>query len=94
MKIKPEDLKLLTEAITKVKEAHPDSTLQAYFDNKVGGDVKMRWRWDVFHAARKYLPEDFVSSMRGGLYSYLNDNNIDTALRFILKDDLASVNQP
>jgi hypothetical protein len=91
MKIKPEDLKLLTEAIAKVKEAHPDSTLQAYINNKVGADPKMRWRWDVFHAARKYLPDDFVSSMRGGLYSYLNDETIDTALRFILRDDLTSV---
>jgi hypothetical protein len=92
MKIKPNDLNLLAEAIAKVKEAHPDSTLQAYIDNKIGADPKVRWRWDVFHAARKYLPEHFVGSMRGGLYSYLNDNNIDTALRFILKDDLASVN--
>jgi hypothetical protein len=103
MKIKPNDLKLLAEAIAKVKEANPDATLQAYIDNKAVryarplscrlvtvGDVKMRWRWDVFWAAGRYLPDGFLGPR--GLYSYLNDSNIDTALRFVLKDDLASAN--
>jgi hypothetical protein len=84
MKIKSEHLVALTDAIAKVKEAHPDSTLQAYVDN---GLSKERWRWDVFHASRKYLPEGFVKD----LHKYLNDSHIDTALRLILKDDLAAV---
>jgi hypothetical protein len=90
MEIKPNDLKLLAEAIAKVKEAQPDSTLQTYIDNKVSADPKMRWRWDVLWAAGRYLPDGFLGPR--GLFSYLNDNNIDTALCSILKDDLASVN--
>jgi len=94
MKIKTEHLETLAEAIRKVKEAHPDVTLQSYIDNKIGKDHKLRWRWDVFWAAQKYLPEGFKRGGRGNcsvLSDYMDNSHIDTALRHILRDDLNAV---
>lgn len=92
MKIKPEHLAALTKAINKVREAHPDATLQAYVDNGIGKDTETRWRWDLFHASRKFMNDSLLCGGASGtslvLYDYMNDSHIDTALRFILKDEL------
>ena len=42
-------------------------------------DINTRYRWDLFHAA------GLTSFACDHLYSYLNDEHIDTALRSIVK---------
>lgn len=87
MKIKPEHLQILSDALNVVKEKFPELTLQYYIDNKIGKDHSLRWRWDMFNAAMKFAPESFTHGGIGGqliLYSYMNDSHIDTALRKLL----------
>ena len=81
MKIKPEHLQILADALEKVKEKYPEATLQYYIDNNIGKDHAKRWRWDLFYAAIKFVPDSFTS---GVLYSYMDDTHIDTALRYLL----------
>ncbi len=47
---------------------------------ELGKDKAMRFRWDLFHAAKL---SHFASD---NLYSYLGDNHIDTALKSIVKE--------
>ena len=82
MKIQSDHLQILSAAITKVREKFPEATLQYYIDNQIGKDCAMRWRWDLFHAAQKFMPDSFVQR---ALYSYMNDTHIDSALKFLLK---------
>ena len=72
MKMKPEHFTALQDAIRPILSQYPNS-LQTYLDN---GKTEMRWRWDVFHTACDRKLFDRVS-----LYGYLDDSNIDTALR-------------
>ena len=81
MKIKPEHLQILADALEKVKEKFPEATLQNYIDNNIGKDHAKRWRRDLFYAAMKLAPDSFTS---GVLYSYMDDTHIDTALRYLL----------
>ena len=88
MKIQPDHLQILATAINKVKEKHPEATLQYYIDNQIGKDCAMRWRWDLFYAAQKFMPDSFLKGGVGGqliLYSYMNDTHIDSALKYLLK---------
>lgn len=43
-------------------------------------DLNVRFRWDVFYAARRSIPEQADEELRT-----LNDSHIDTALRSIVK---------
>ena len=52
-------------------------------EKKIGKDHEKRFRWDVFWTARRYLNGNFISDI---LYSYLNDDHIDTALKKIVKE--------
>ena len=90
MKIKPEHLQILADALEKVKEKFPEATLQNYIDNNIGKDHAKRWRWDLFYAAMKFVPDSFRYGGTGGqlvLNSYMNDAHIDTALRYLLLKD-------
>lgn len=87
MKIKPEHLQVLSDALDKAREQFPERTLEYYISNKLGKDHAMRWRWDLFHLAIRFAPESFTRGGVGGqliLYSYMNDTHIDTALRHLL----------
>lgn len=72
MKIKHEDFEQLTAYVKIFDTAvHRSAARAANFSNE-------RYRWALFHG----LPSTFISS----LYKYLNDANIDTALRRIGTD--------
>jgi len=88
MKIKPEHYAELSAAIAQFAKKFPDATLENYIANGIGKDHAMRWRWDLFYAAQKFLPESFTRGGRGNmsvLNDYLNDSHIDTALRKIVE---------
>lgn len=71
-KITPEHLQSLQAAIRAI-QPKVDAARAKY---KEHGLSQMRFRWDVLHAAK-------WSDLKAA-YKYLNDNNIDTALRSIL----------
>ena len=78
MKIKPEDLRIIKDAVEKVIKNNPQVTLAAY---QAKGLTDLRWRFDLFHAAQRYMPSGFVTN----LYKYMNDSTIDTVLRSLTK---------
>lgn len=82
MKIRPEDYQQLRNAIQAVRAMYPEETVEAA--EKRGWTAK-RWRWQLVHVAQRlHLLPYFTSSDDGfPLYSYLNDDHIDTALRRI-----------
>ena len=73
MKMRPEHYEYLKTAISTVIDKNP-TTYEFY---KAQGLSDMRYRWDLFHAAK--LDRDFMNA----LYEYLNDDQIDTALKAI-----------
>ena len=74
MKMKIEDYNRLETAILEAKERH-SVELIAYHSR---GLSSMRYRWDLFNLS-------LDSWLEHRLYSYLDDNHIDTALRAITK---------
>ena len=52
----------------------------AHKNLKLGKDIDKRFRWDLFQAAKL---SHFACDH---LYSYLNDNHIDTALKQVVKE--------
>lgn len=83
MKIKPEDLRIIKDAVEKVIKNNPQVTLAAY---QAKGLTDLRWRFDLFHAAQRYMPSGFVTN----LYKYMNDSTIDTVLRSLTKSQGSS----
>lgn len=75
MKIKPEHQQQLMHAIYRSMQGM--ETLEEY---KAHGLTAKRWRWDLLWRAQRvgYLPERFIEDV---LYTYCNDEHIDTALR-------------
>lgn len=80
MKIKPEHLQALVDAIkpldTPERRAH-------YTSNVKAKDINKRYRWDLL-----YISKLKIGDGRGceglPLYEYMNDVHIDTALRSIV----------
>ena len=80
MKIKAEHYQYLLEAIRPLApKAQFHKEYLASF-NKPKMDQEKRLRWDFLYAAA------LSSWMRDNLYSYLNDDHIDTALKNIMID--------
>lgn len=73
MKMKPEHYKHLETEIKKVMEAYPNLK-NAYEKDGLSGK---RFRWDILYAAK------LSTWISDNLYSYLNDDHIDTALKKI-----------
>jgi hypothetical protein len=73
MKMTKEHYGVLEEAIREVINKYPDMQ-QAY---KEQGFSSMRYRWDLYHSINR------SRSFKIELYTYLNDNHIDTALKRI-----------
>ena len=76
MKITIEHYQILKDAIWRAKQGM--ETLDEYVNqHHLTGK---RWRWDLLYRAKrlKFLPERFIEDT---LYSYCNDEHIDTALR-------------
>jgi hypothetical protein len=78
MKITPEHYRTLCHAIYRSQQGA--ETLDEYVNQH--GLTAKRWRWDLLWRAKRvgYLPEHFVEDT---IYSYANDDHIDTALRRI-----------
>ena len=78
MKITDQDYKHLTELINQFLSGKQEQDIKKLYQEK---NLSMiRYRWDLYHAAVDYNKNhDFVNS----LYNYLDDNNIDSALRKI-----------
>ena len=74
MKMINDDFVNLSHSINETLKMVPDAAIQ-YEKNNIS---HMRYRWDILHAS-KY---DTAS-----MYKYLDDSNIDTALRKILGDN-------
>lgn len=72
MKMKPEHFEHLRQQVGATLEQYKD---QAY---KYKGRDK-RWRWDLLYATK-----GLNAWICAELYSYLNDDHIDTALRQIV----------
>jgi len=72
MKMKPEHFERLQALCAAAQKKYPSKTLAIY--RALGLSAK-RYRWDIF----------WISGMPiAALYEYLNDANIDTALRRII----------
>lgn len=58
-----------------------------YVKNVNSSDPAMRCRWDMFHTAvfNGCSRRDFVCHRETGLYAYLNDSHIDSALKVIVR---------
>ena len=78
MKITNADYGTLHMAITRARMGM--ETLDEYVSQH--GLTAKRWRWDLLWRAKrlKFLPDRFIEDT---LYSYANDDHIDTALRRI-----------
>ena len=74
MKIKPEHFEKLKTDCLQVMHDNPD----AKEEYKVAGLSEKRFRWDLLYAAK------LSPWICDNLYSYLNDEHIDTALRKIV----------
>lgn len=59
-------------------------TLAKIYSNK--GMTPKRFRWDMLWTARRKRPDDF-NELFDKLYSYANDDHVDTALRYIVADN-------
>jgi hypothetical protein len=73
MKLKPEHVEYIKTAILANGHA---PTLPDYLAR---GLTEKRWRWDLMYMA------GLSSWVCSNVYSYANDDHIDTALRHILK---------
>ncbi|MCH8329311.1 MAG: carbon-nitrogen hydrolase family protein [Nanoarchaeota archaeon] len=77
MKIKPEHLKVIRDAVNVILERNPNAvqtyeTVQFPKSERVK-DLQTRFNWDLFHAANVQI----------NLHDYLNDGHISTALKAI-----------
>jgi len=52
----------------------------------LGKDHNMRFRWDLFHLAEIRIGDGIGVHGELDLYSYMNDNHIDTVLKRYVKD--------
>ena len=96
MKIKPEDYKILNEVISDTLEAAGMEISEAVNRLLFEGKSNRRVRWDILNAVSSKYRRDNGRQLIGDgkgvdglipLYGYLNDDNIDTALKAITLTD-------
>ena len=76
-------MKMTKEHYNRIKTAIASIPRELALEHKskeLGKDKAMRFRWDMFIAAKLSI---FASDE---LYSYLNDDHIDTALKAVMKE--------
>jgi len=93
MKIKAEHYSLIKDKITalgadKIKEHLEKLKVEKEKYNSIK-DINKRLRWDCFWAAFHHNAEE-KNNLIKELYSYLNDEHIDTALKKIVGEILAA----
>ncbi len=79
MKIKPKHYTRILEAIRPLAHKFPTHRA-ALIKERKARDIEKRLRWDMAHAAK--LKKFFCDE----IYSYANDEHIDTALRQAIKE--------
>ena len=86
LKMKDADLAQLRAAIEPLdKQEHRDRYLAGNFRNADAcKDKDMRYRWDLLYACGLKIGDGVGSNGDIQLYSYLNDEHIDSALRAIV----------
>lgn len=81
MKMQPAHLEELQALFTESEKRFARRGIPTYQER---GLTPKRWRWDAFWRLHR---EDRVGWFeRNAIYSYLNDDHIDTALRSILPE--------
>lgn len=77
MRVLKHHAKIITDAVQTRMKQHPEINAKYYTDN---GCTEEQFRWDLFQSCANscMFPEGFLTET---LYSYCNDNNIDTVLR-------------
>ena len=81
MKMKPQDFAALKEAIGHVKRKNDRSFEQIKTDYLNDGLTERRFRFDVLWAIPSKIRQSWFDR---GVYGYLNDDHIHTALKKIL----------
>ena len=81
MKMRPEHYNVLRDAIVKLDSDRPLALPSLRHFNAKYDKPEERTRWQLFF----YVMSDSKPVGWNELYSYLDDNNIDTALRRIVK---------
>jgi hypothetical protein len=90
LKMKLEHIDAIRDAIYTVLSATPEiktlpDVVENYRAQNPNGDYAMRARWAMFHAAD--TPRLNFPLTRGlGLYDYINDSHIDSALKRIFAE--------
>ena len=80
MKIKAEHYEHMKQAISKVDKEIAASHKASLKDDPRVKDIDKRFRWDLLYAAKLSI------WMCDNLYSYMNDDHVDTALKNIVKE--------
>lgn len=80
MKIKPEHYTHMLEALRTVLTQPGAPTAAQYAANSIGTDPAKRHRWDAARAA------GLIPYICDTLYTYANDDHIDTALKHAVKE--------
>jgi hypothetical protein len=75
MKIAPQDLQALREAVVPLDTAYRRDWYWLNRAQLSRKSIDMRYRWDLLHLSKHSIIP---------LYSYLDDTHIDTALRAIV----------
>ncbi len=78
-KLKPDDAEFLAERLRVVMAGFPN----ARAEYAAAGLSEKRFRWDLLHSARRLDPQEFNRVM-DSVYSYADDENIDTLLRWVV----------
>ena len=80
MKIKPEHYEELKVKVFAVIDTFPNAAAyRKKFENNQTINPDMTRRWDIMSAAK-------IGKLINQLYSYMNHNNIDTALKTIIAE--------
>jgi len=79
MKIKPEHIQLIKKAISKSK-----NLLNFSKEYKEKGQSAMRFRWDTLYTSMNSAES---KAFFDAVYTYANDDHIDTVLRNVICDD-------
>lgn len=81
MKMKPEHFAELEALFPAAERRHITKGIPIYQEERL---TPKRWRWDAFY--RIHRPDRQAWFDRNAIYSYLDDDHIDTALRKILPE--------
>lgn len=88
-KMTDEDYKILSSHLDKYINQFGKEKLLEYKEQLRNSpkvkDVEMRFRWDILWASKLKIGDGKGMSGDVNLYAYLNDNQIDTALKYYMK---------